>query len=202
MKRIALTFDDGPNTVTTPQVLDRLEKYGVTATFFVEGQYINGESIPVMKRALQLGCKIENHSYSHSNMAELGAERIRKELLDTDALVYFVTGRVPVFFRPPFISVSDTLYENVDKTFICGFNAEDWVPAIPAEERARRILAQAKDASIILLHDMEGNQATVDALDVIIPSLLKEGYSFMTVDELFRETAVKPEKGQIYTYLL
>lgn len=200
-KLIALTFDDGPNTDTTPHFLDRLERYGVRATFFVEGQFITEKTIPVMKRALSLGCLIENHAYTHTNMSDMGEEQIRKELLDTDGLVLLATGRVPKFFRPPYIGLSDTLFASVDKTFICGFNAEDWDPSIETEERAKRILAQAKHGGIILLHDMSGNMKTAEALDTLIPALLEQGYSFVTVEELFREMGTVAEKGQIYTYL-
>ncbi len=200
-KLIALTFDDGPNTDTTPHFLDRLERYGVRATFFVEGQFITEKTIPVMKRALSLGCLIENHAYTHTNMSDMGEEQIRKELLDTDGLVLLATGRVPKFFRPPYIGLSDTLFASVDKTFICGFNAEDWDSSIETEERAKRILAQAKHGGIILLHDMSGNMKTAEALDILIPALLEQGYSFVTVEELFREMGTVAEKGQIYTYL-
>ncbi|MCQ2421966.1 MAG: polysaccharide deacetylase family protein [Lachnospiraceae bacterium] len=200
-KLIALTFDDGPNTDTTPHFLDRLERYGVRATFFVEGQFITEKTIPVMKRAMSLGCLIENHAYTHTNMSDMGEEQIRKELLDTDGLVLLATGRVPKFFRPPYIGLSDTLFASVDKTFICGFNAEDWDPSIETEERAKRILAQAKHGGIILLHDMSGNMKTAEALDTLIPALLEQGYSFVTVEELFREMGTVAEKGQIYTYL-
>ncbi len=200
-KWIALAFDDGPNTTITPKVLDVLQKYEVPATFFVEGQYINEDTIPVMKRALSLGCNIENHSYSHGNMAEMDAEQICKELQETDELITSVTGRTPKFFRPPFISVSDTLFENVEKTFICGFHAEDWVPEVSAKERVKRILEQAKNGGITLLHDMEENEQTVEALETIIPSLLADGYEFVTVEEIFRLMKVTPERGIVYSYV-
>ena len=201
-KLIALAFDDGPNTEITPKVLDILEQYGVPATFFVEGQYINDSTIPVMKRTLQLGCDIENHSFSHGNMAEMDAETICREIRDTDELITSVTGRTPKFFRPPFISVSDTLFAAVEKTFICGFHAEDWVPEISAKERADRMLAQAKNGGITLLHDMEDNIKTVEALETIIPALLADGYEFVTVEEIFQRLEVTPEKGIVYSYVI
>lgn len=199
-KWIAMSFDDGPNTKITPQVLDLLEKYGVVATFFVEGQYITEETIPVMKRALSLGCRYENHSFSHQQMAEMDAELIAREIRETDERIIAVTGRKPLFFRPPFISVSEKLFASVDKTFICGFDAEDWVPMVSAEERAKRILSKARTGGITLLHDMEGNDKTVEALDTIIPALLAEGYKFVTVEEIFRLMQITPKKGTLYSY--
>lgn len=73
-KVIALTFDDGPNTDTTPLVLDKLEEHGIVASFFVIGNNITDESAEVMKRAYNMGCDIENHSQSHPDMTKMTAD--------------------------------------------------------------------------------------------------------------------------------
>ena len=74
VKYIALTFDDGPNATTTNEVIDKLEKYGIVASFFLIGNNVNDESAKAVKRAYDLGCEIDNHSRTHSNMKELSAE--------------------------------------------------------------------------------------------------------------------------------
>lgn len=79
-KVIALTFDDGPNTDTTPLVLDKLEEHGIVASFFVIGNNITDESAEVMKRAYNMGCDIENHSQSHPDMTKMTAEEIKAEI--------------------------------------------------------------------------------------------------------------------------
>ena len=79
VKYIALTFDDGPNATTTNDVIDKLEKYDIVASFFLIGNNINDESAKAVKRAYDLGCEINNHSRTHSNMTELSAEDIRAE---------------------------------------------------------------------------------------------------------------------------
>ena len=79
-KYIALTFDDGPNTVTTPMVLDVLEKHSAVGTFFLEGNNINEESAKVVKRAVEMGCEIENHSRTHTAFPQLTAEEMTAEI--------------------------------------------------------------------------------------------------------------------------
>ena len=96
-----------------------------------------------------------------------------------------ITGEAPKFFRPPFIAVNQTMYDNIDLTFICGAGCEDWVPTVSAQERIERVLANAEDGQIVLLHDMQWNQNTADALKVIIPELKKRGFEFVTVAQLF-----------------
>ena len=104
VKYIALTFDDGPNATTTNDVIDKLEKYDIVASFFLIGNNINDESAKAVKRAYDLGCEINNHSRTHSNMTELSAEDIRAEFEYTDEKVYEITGEHTKFFRPPYIS--------------------------------------------------------------------------------------------------
>lgn len=198
-KLCALTFDDGPNTETTPLVLEKLRKYEITATFFIVGNNIDEDSEQVVKEASDMGCEICNHSRTHSAMPGLSAEDIRAEIEFTSGEIERITGKRPKFFRPPYIAVNSTMYENIDLTFIAGIGAEDWLPEVTAEERAEKILAQIKDGAVILLHDMSGNTPTVEALDIIIPAL-KEEYEFVTVSKLFELSGVTPKKGIVYSF--
>ncbi len=198
-KIAALTFDDGPNTVTTPQVLDVLEKHNVTATFFVIGNNITLESAEVMRRAVKMGCGIENHSRTHSDMTKMSAGKISAEISFTSDAVEKAVGRRPEFFRPPYIAYDQQMFDTVDLTFICGIGADDWNDEISSDERYRRIMEQVGDGSVILLHDMEGNFRTVEAIDRIIPAMKAEGYEFVTVSELFARKGIVPKKNVIYT---
>ena len=184
-KVIALTFDDGPNTDTTPLVLDKLEEHGIVASFFVIGNNITDESAEVMKRAYNMGCDIENHSQSHPDMTKMTAKEIKAEIDFTSDKVEEAVGERPQFFRPPYIAVNQTMFDVIDMPFICGYGAEDYNNAIGVEERVEKVLAQARDGGIILLHDMNGNVQTVAALDKIIPALKEQGYEFVTITELF-----------------
>ncbi len=202
MKYIALTFDDGPNSTTTNEVIDKLEKYGIVASFFLIGNNINDESAKAVKRAYDLGCEIDNHSRTHSNMTELSAEEIQEEFKFVDDKVVEITGEHTKFFRPPYISVHQIMFDNIDVPFIAGIGANDWEDRVTAEMRAKMILKQAKDGDIILLHDAEGNSMTVEALDTIIPELQKQGYKFVTVTELFKAKGIEPDMEKVYTNVL
>lgn len=199
-KYIALTFDDGPNTTTTADILDVLEGFGVKASFFVIGQNINSGSGEVMKRAHDMGCEINSHSYTHSYMDKLEAEDIREEMEKTADLIYEYTGEYPKFFRPPYIAVNSTLYENVDIPFICGIGCNDWNQKIPSVKRVQVIERSCDDGDIILLHDAAGNDQTVEALKEIIPFYLEQGYEFVTVTELFKAKGITPSSDTEIIY--
>lgn len=196
---IALTFDDGPNTEITPRVLDILEENGVRASFFLIADAITPESAKVARRAWKMGCEINNHSKTHDFMDRMAPETIREEIADCTQKIVEITGVPPRFFRPPYIAVNQTLYDNVDLTFICGVGCEDWVPQVTARQRIDRILASAKDGDILLLHDMPGNENTVEAIRTVIPELKKRGFEFVTCGELFACKGVTPERGKIYS---
>ena len=191
-KLVALTFDDGPNLTITPLVLDKLDAHGVVATFFLIGQYITEETKPVMERELSLGCEINNHSWSHSYMNKLTPEQIKDEIKKTSDKINEMVGITPAFFRPPFIATSPEMYANIDLPFINGINCLDWDGTVTAEKRAETILANVKDGDIILMHDFAGNNNTVDALDAIIQGLIDDGYTLVTVSQLFEYKGVEP----------
>ena len=197
--QISLTFDDGPNTTITHQVLDLLEEHGIVASFFLIADNITPESAEAVRRAVSLGCEIENHSRTHGFMDKMTPEQIREEIRYCTEKIVDITGREPTCFRPPFIAVNQTLYDNVDLTLICGFGCEDWVPDVTAQERADRVLADARDGNIVLLHDMKDNVNTVEALKTIIPELKNRGYEFLTCDALFKAKGITPVRNRLYS---
>lgn len=198
-KLIALTFDDGPNTTTTNEVLDILEKYDATASFFLIGDNINEQSAVTVKRAYDMGCEIDNHSKTHSNMPELTEEQIISEIEYVDNYVYEITGEYPKFFRPPYIDTNQTMYDVIDKPFICGVGCSDYMDSVTSKERADAVISSAKDGLIVLLHDSQGNYQTVEALETIIPTLQEEGYEFVTLTELFERQGESPKETMIYS---
>ena len=201
-KVIALTFDDGPNTTTTREVLEMLKKHGVVATFFLIGDNINDESAKVVKYAHDLGCEINNHSKTHSYMSGMTAEEVKAEFGYVDERVYEITGEHTRFFRPPYIDVGDVMWENIDVPFISGIGCNDWDDNVTADRRVKVILKKAEDGSIILLHDAEGNSMTVEALDTLIPELKAQGYKFVTLSELFEEKGIEPVSQKIYSNVM
>ena len=201
VKYVALTFDDGPNTTTTAQVLDVLEKYDIIASFFLIGNNINDASAEVVKRAYDMGCEINNHSKSHPYMNQMTVDEIIEEFQYVDDKIFEITGERSKFFRPPYIAVSQEMLDNIDVPFIAGIGCNDWMDNNPADRRAMSILRQVKEGDIILLHDAEGNHMTVEALDTIIPEMLAQGYKFVTVSELFELNGkeISADDFKIYT---
>ncbi len=198
-KLIALTFDDGPNTTTTNDVLDILEEYDAKASFFLIGDNINAESAVSVKRAFDMGMEIDNHSKTHSNMSKMSAEELNEEISYVDEKVKEITGEPTKFFRPPFIDVSQGMYDTIDLPFICGIDCQDYMANVTAQERADYILNGAKDGVIVLLHDAAGNQQTVDALKIVMPKLVEQGYEFVTLTELFERQGETPKHNILYS---
>ena len=162
--RISLTFDDGPNTTTTVQVLDLLEKYNVKASFFLIGQNINAETRPMIDRQVKNGHSVECHSWTHSEFPKLTVEQMKEEVEKTNALITECTGTKPMFFRPPYIALNDLMFQTIDMPFICGHGVEDWEESASVEHRVKGVLDNARDGMIVLLHDFVGNDKTVKAL--------------------------------------
>lgn len=209
-KIIALTFDDGPSNVTG-DILDILQAEKVKATFFVVGSWAKGtddngpfDNTPFMLKAFKQGHSIQNHTWDHPFMATLTAEQMTDEIERNADFIESVIGERPAFFRPPYINVNALLHETVALTFINGINCSDWEPEVDAATRSQRILDQAKDGDVILMHDMKDNVQTVEALKTLIPELKARGYEFVTVPELFKRKGVTPEahNGIVYSNAL
>lgn len=201
---IALSFDDGPNDSTTPEVLDILEEFDVPASFFVIGQNINESTAEQMKRAISLGCEVQNHSFTHSHMTQLSTDEVIDELRRTDELIEKYTGTRPWLFRPPYIDQNQSMHDAVKHTFINGVGCQDWEADRSAQTRFEDLMLKVKDGDIILLHDFTGNDNTVEALRLIIPELKKRGYRLVTVSRLFEMKGVSPEahNGVLYSNVL
>jgi len=197
-KLVCLSFDDGPNTDpndhTMNKMLDILEKYKVPASFFLIGNKINEENTKVIKRAFEMGCDIQNHTWSHPFLSKLSAEEIKEEYKKCDDAIINITGVKPEFFRAPYIDTNDLVFETITTPYICGHGVNDWDPNFGADYRHDEMIKNAKDGIIYLLHVMEGNQATLDACERVIPELLEQGYEFVTVPEMFKHHNVDPNR--------
>lgn len=199
-KIIALTFDDGPNTTTTPAVLAKLNKYQIRASFFVIGDRITDESALFMKVAHDMGCEVCNHSFTHAHMDKQSREVNLQEIEKTNRLIEQATGEAPKYFRAPYIDINREMYDYIDLTFIYGEDCQDWDASYSAEYRAETEIRKARDGGIILMHDFNANSQTVEALDILIPSLKQQGYEFVTLTELFARKGVQPKRGVLYSH--
>ena len=197
-KYLCLTFDDGPNNIpgdnTMNDMLDILEKYGVPGSFFIWGNKITEENKKVILRAVELGCDIQNHSWSHPFMAQLTEEQIIEEYKKCDDAIFEITGKRAEFFRPPYLNISEAMYKNIKVPFICGYGCNDWEPDKDADYRYNVMKQVTGNGVLYLLHVMEENKATLEAVDRIVPELKAQGYEFVNLPTLFEKCGVDPHK--------
>lgn len=197
---IALTFDDGPDPVITPQLLDILERYRVPASFFLVGARITTETVPILQRAVSLGCELCHHSYSHPYMTVLSPRQVEHEIFSATQRIILSTGKTPLFFRPPYFAVTEALFSQINMPFIGGYGVRDYDANVSEAERYQGVMRLARDGRIILLHDFADNTPTVGAVKRLIPDLLARGFRFATVSELFREKGITPRNTDRILY--
>jgi peptidoglycan/xylan/chitin deacetylase (PgdA/CDA1 family) len=182
-KVIALTIDDGPDPVYTPQVLRLLAKYHVTATFSMIGLQVNAHP-GVAREVAAAGHLIANHTWSHLNLAWQGLPAITDQMDRATAEIHAVTGRLPDLFRAPYGAWSPAVLRQCARTGMTplawSVDPRDWSrPGIPAI--IANIMRNTRTGSIILEHDGGGNRAqTVAALTQVIPRLQAAGFHFTT----------------------
>ncbi len=193
-KLVALTFDDGPDAVKTPRVIEKLEKYDIKATFMLVGQFVTEKTKDVLRRMVKNGYEFGNHSWTWESLDELSGETVRKYITDTNAAIKNYTGWEPKFFRPPNLAYNDDVLKIAGLPAVCGVIAKDWDSCkTDAATRARNILDGVHDGSIILMHDVQPDpHPTPEALDIIIPALKEQGYEFVTLTDLFKRKNKDP----------
>lgn len=179
--KIAITFDDGPSGSWTPKLLDGLKERGVKGTFFLIGQ--NVEKYPeVVKRLSEEGHLIGNHTYHHVEITKLSGEEAEREILDTNKAITELTGEEVLYMRPPFGAWQrDLELEMPVLPVMWTVDPLDWTTE-NTDEIVNKVVTEAEENDIILLHDCY--KSSVDAALRIIDILQKEGFEFVTVDEL------------------
>lgn len=179
--QIALTFDDGPNPKSTPLLLDGLRERGVKVTFFVIGA--SAEKYPeIVRREDAEGHIVGNHTYNHVEITRLTEEAAKKEIGDTSEVIRSITGKPAGFMRPPFGAWQKKLELGMEvMPVLWTVDPLDWTTE-NEEEIVNKVVTEVKENDIILLHDCY--VSSVRAALRIIDILQKEGYEFVTVEEL------------------
>lgn len=180
-KHIAITFDDGPNPIYTPQILGILKSHHVPATFFTLGNRIRKHE-KLLKHMKDEGFEIANHSYIHPMFSRIPTVRYLTEVWYTDLMIWSSTGKWPTFFRFPY-GDEDRRIGLFHRGPIIGWNvdANDWKEKNP-KKLARNIIHQTASGSIILLHDIR--EDTLNALPEILEWLQKQGFVFVSLRSL------------------
>lgn len=188
-RRVALTFDDGPDRFTQP-VADCLSRHGVVGTFFVIGHKVKNQP-DTLRRIHQQGHVIGNHGYHHRWHFSLQRRKtIADEIRQTSAAIEEVTGKLPRFFRPPFGITNPRVADAVTKTQMIpvGWDVRSFDTVIGVSERlSKRLKRKVQNGSIILLHD--SGEGMVGFLDAFIPWLKEQGYEIVSLEKMINEQA-------------
>ncbi|GIP23930.1 polysaccharide deacetylase family protein [Paenibacillus sp. J22TS3] len=187
-KKVALTFDDGPDNRYTPQILDILKENDVKATFFLVGRQIHKDP-DIVRRIYDEGHEIGNHTVNHPNLNKMSPEEIKEEIEGNNEKIKELTGHTPVLFRSPYGNASDevkkVLEENKMLLINWSVDTRDWKAVTPATILAN-LKKEVGPGGIILQHSFGGRKvrSTVKALPEEIKWLKEQGYTMVTVSEL------------------
>lgn len=183
-KKVAITFDDGPNSLYTEKLLDGLKERNVKATFFLIGKEVK-EYPDIVKRMYEEGHLIGNHTYEHVNLCEVDTKQVKWQVEQTNDLIYEVTGERPVYIRPPYGCWNKQMEEETGMLEILwSVDPRDW-ECNDTDVLISRVLKQVDDEGIILFHD--GSQSSVDAALTVIDILQERGYEFVLASEVLYE---------------
>jgi peptidoglycan/xylan/chitin deacetylase (PgdA/CDA1 family) len=190
-KVVALTYDDGPHPVFTPEILRILDKYHVKATFFMIGKRMEDHP-EVVKEILDDGHAIGNHTYTHpGNLERDTRKQVTRELMECETVIERIIGERTRLFRPPKGLIDGTIFTIAEdegyQTILWTVSADHHDAPTP-QAMADRVLKHVVPGAIILAHDgtVAGRWKDVAATPLIIESLRKKGYRFVTLPELLK----------------
>ncbi|GHB94059.1 polysaccharide deacetylase family protein [Cerasicoccus arenae] len=190
---VALTFDDGPNGENMEQILAVLAGENATATFFLIGKNVKTQP-ELARKALAQGNELANHTMTHPHLPKLKTrEEIEKQIVDTQKVIFEMTGVEPVLFRPPYLDSDDRLVEvlaeNNLPSVYCTRGVGDWEEGITVDKITSRALDGVQGGDIILMHSW--SPQTLAALPAILGALKEQGLSCVTVSELMASAEPK-----------
>lgn len=196
-KLVAFTFDDGPS-YNTIKIVNTLVKYDSKATFFLVGNQIE-KYAKTMDVLVKNGMDIGNHTYSHKELTKLRDKEILKEIDLTNEVIYNKTGIKPMFLRPSYGAMNKRIKKlSTMPIIVWNIDTLDW-KYHNSNKIKDKILKYVSDGDIILMHDTY--VATLNAVEMVIPELKKQGYKIVSVSELFKYKGVKPKLGIGYGYV-
>lgn len=179
--KIAITFDDGPHPLYTEPLLEGLKERGITATFFVTGK--NASLYPeIIRRIEKDGHLIGNHTYYHTQLTKTNKEAFKEELIRTNEIIYEITGDDTEYVRPPYGSW-DKKFEKELNMFpvLWTVDPQDWCKT-NVSDIANSVIRKVEENDIILMHDYFAS--SVKAALQIVDELKRQGYEFVTVEEI------------------
>lgn len=192
---IALTFDDGPSSATTPRLLDILYEKDVPATFFMLGGKVRNNP-DIAQRAEKEGHIVASHTMYHQNLIRISSSAAKDDIAESKSVLSDILGHNPTLTRPPYGNINNTIRESIGTPIILwSVDTLDWKNR-NVDDILSTTKEQIHDGAIILIHDIY--DTSVDAVPVIIDELRKDGYDFVTVSELAKIRGVNLENGTTY----
>ncbi len=179
---VALTFDDGPESDTTPMVLSALEHGQAVATFFVIGYKVAGHE-PILARMQNDGYEIGNHTWNHANLTKLTAQQIKDELDQTNQALIKANIKPSHIFRPPYGAVNKLVLNAGWPAILWNTDPRDWSTDNPQAD-INDVIAHVRPGAIIVMHDTK--RSTAAALPEIIKRLRQQDYRFVTISQLLQ----------------
>lgn len=181
-RTLALTFDDGPHPDSTPALLDVLARHGVRAVFCLWGEHVR-QHPEVVRQTVAAGHVLGNHSLHHDDLSAWADERVEADLRATAAAIDAAVPSVAVpWFRAPFGAWGGTPQVAARlgmRPLAWSLAVADWDPPPAADELLERLERGVTPGGVVLLHDGGGDRsATVEAVDRLIPRLLRAGWTF------------------------
>lgn len=200
---VALSFDDGPafsqdGVNSTEEILKVLEEYGARATFFMCGSRVNDSNKNCLKKEIELGCELGNHTYDHKNY---GNKVTASDIKKSSEAIKNACGKYPSIFRCPGGIMSSEIQEECRRESMpiayWSVDTEDWKTR-DADKIYKTALKSVYDGSIILMHDIY--PTTAEAVKKLVPKLIEEGYQVVTVSEMLtvKNNGKAPKAGQQY----
>ena len=192
---VALTFDDGPRRSTTGPLLEGLALREVSATFFLVGNRIPGNE-ELIREMAQEGHQIGVHTYGHVMLTGLSRSEFDAQVGKTRALLAGVLGEGEFWLRPPYGSVDQTTAEWAGSPLVLwSVDPEDWKDQ-DVDRIVASVVEHVSDGDIILLHDLY--PSSVEAALRVVDILLRQGYCFVTVEQLMAQRGRVAENGKSY----
>lgn len=189
----ALTYDDGPDPKTTPQLLGILKEKNAQATFFMTGSSTVA-SPATAKQVADAGHAVGNHTFSHPYLTKLSPAAVRSEMDRTDAAIRAATGLTPSFMRPPYGAADAAVQVAVGRPLILwAVDSLDWQSKNPAVF-VPKVLKEITPGAVVLMHDVD--PTTIAGQQELITSLQTQGYRLVTVPQLFEGTPLVA--GHVY----
>jgi peptidoglycan-N-acetylglucosamine deacetylase len=201
---VALTFDDGPDPVFTPRILDTLAQFDARATFFVIGK--QAEQHPAVVRAISdAGHEVGNHTYRHRPFWLLPPYQTREEIDRGARVLTAILGEPPRYFRPPWGRLNLEAVRHSTRVrqqrVLWSLRAEGWLPLASPETIVRLVAQRLHPGAIIGLHDGGGLRHTPARMAAALPALLRllgeRGYRCLTLSELLTEPPTAPSHASL-----